>query len=362
MSTWGSLLTKRRPSRSITVGPVAVGGSAPISVQSMTKTDTRDVAATVAQIEALRRAGAEIIRLAVPDAEAAQALFAIRDATDVPLVADIHFDHKLALTALEAGIDGLRINPGNIGSADKVRRLAEAAGAKDVPIRIGVNAGSLEKELLAEHGRPTPEAMVKSALKQLRLLEEIGFDQVKVSLKASDVPLTVAAYRLMAAESDVPLHLGVTEAGPPLSSAVKSALGIGALLLEGIGDTIRVSVTGDPTIEVALGYAILRAAGVRRRGVDLVSCPTCGRCRQDLAPLAARVESLVAEVTAPLTVAVMGCEVNGPGEARAADVGLAAAKAGGVLFRQGKIVKRDLPADRLLDELMAEVKALSQGE
>jgi len=353
---------ERRASRQVKIGAVAVGGGAPVSVQSMTKTDTRDVAATTAQIEALTRAGAEIVRLAVPDAEAARALFAIRDATDAPLVADIHFDHKLALTALEAGIDGLRINPGNIGSADKVRRLAEAAGAQDAPIRIGVNAGSLEKELLAKYGRPTPEAMVESALGQLRLLGEVGFDQVKVSLKASDVPLTIAAYRLMARESDVPLHLGVTEAGPPLTSAVKSALGIGALLLEGIGDTIRVSVTGDPAIEVALGYAILRAAGVRRRGVDLVSCPTCGRCRQDLAPLAARVEALVADLTVPLTVAVMGCEVNGPGEARAADVGLAAARAGGVLFRKGRVVKRDVPAERLLDELMAEVKALGQDE
>ncbi|MBU1742249.1 MAG: flavodoxin-dependent (E)-4-hydroxy-3-methylbut-2-enyl-diphosphate synthase, partial [Proteobacteria bacterium] len=343
---------ERRSSRQVQIGAVAVGGGAQVSVQSMTKTDTRDVAATAVQIEALTRAGAEIIRLAVPDAEAARALFAIRDATDAPLVADIHFDHQLALTALEAGIDALRINPGNIGSADKVRRLAEAAGAKNAPLRIGVNAGSLEKDLLAKYGRPTPEAMVRSALGQLRLLDEVGFDQVKVSLKASDVPLTIAAYRLMAQESDVPLHLGVTEAGPPLTSAVKSALGIGALLLEGIGDTIRVSVTGDPVVEVALGYAILRAAGVRRRGVDLVSCPTCGRCRQDLAPLAARVESLVADMTAPLTVAVMGCEVNGPGEARAADVGLAAAKAGGVLFRQGRIIKRDVPAERLLDELM----------
>jgi (E)-4-hydroxy-3-methylbut-2-enyl-diphosphate synthase len=325
----------------------------------MTKTDTRDVAATVAQIQALSGAGAEIVRLAVPDAEAAQALFAIRDQTDVPLVADIHFDHKLALTALTAGIDALRINPGNIGSSDKVRRLAEAAGAKNAPIRIGVNAGSLAKDLLAKYGRPTPEAMVESALGQIRLLDEVGFDQVKVSLKASDVPLTVAAYRLMAAESDVPLHLGVTEAGPPLTSAVKSALGIGALLLEGIGDTIRVSVTGDPLVEVQLGYAILRAAGVRKRGVDLVSCPTCGRRRQDVTPLAVRVEQMVANVTAPLTVAVMGCEVNGPGEARQADIGLAAARGGGVLFRQGKIVKRDLPAELMLDELMSEVRTLT---
>ena len=341
---------------------MAVGGDAPVSVQSMTKTDTRDAQATIAQINQLAAAGADIVRLAVPDMAAAEALFEIRANTETPLVADIHFDHRLALRALEAGFDGLRINPGNIGWADKVRAVAEAAAKTNVPIRIGVNAGSLEKDLLDKYGPHSPQAMVQSALRQIATLEETGFDQVKVSLKASDVPTTIAAYRMMADRSDVPLHLGVTEAGPPLISAVKSSLGIGTLLMEGIGDTLRVSVTGDPVIEVHLGYAILRASGRQKRGVDLVSCPTCGRRRMDILDLAGQAEAAFSHVTTPLTVAVMGCEVNGPGEAKSADVGIAATKGGGILFRRGKVVKRDIPAQKMLSALIDEVESLLPGD
>jgi len=345
---------KRRPSRKIWVGKVPVGDCAPISVQSMTNTDTRDVDATVAQIDRLARAGCEIVRVAVVDREAAAALPKIRAKIAVPIIADIHFDYRLALAALEAGVDGLRLNPGNIGGRERVRVVVREALARRVPIRIGVNAGSLEKEAMAAYGGVTPAAMVASALKHVRLLEEMDFRDIKISLKAADVPLMLAAYRQLADQVDYPLHLGVTEAGRGLEGAVKSAVGIGILLDEGIGDTIRVSLTGDPVQEVIAGYAVLRSLGLRQRGIELISCPTCGRCQVDLDLIAARVQAGLQDVRKPLKVAVMGCAVNGPGEARHADIGIAGGRGFGLLFRQGqplrKVKEKDM-AQALIDEV-----------
>ncbi len=330
----------RRRTRTVKAGRITIGGGAPISVQSMTKTDTRDAGATVAEVVALAAAGAEIVRLAVPDMEAARALAEIKRHAPVPLVADIHFDHRLALVALEAGIDKLRINPGNIGGADRVRLLARECKAHGVPIRIGVNGGSLEKRLLAKYGGPTPEAMVESGLEQARLLEDEGFADIVLSLKASDVPTTVAAYRAAAAATDYPLHLGITEAGGRLSGTVRSSVGIGMLLAEGVGDTLRVSLTAPGIEEVAVGYEILGSLDLRRHGVRIISCPTCGRTHGDLFGLAAEVEGLLAGLDLPVSVAVMGCEVNGPGEARMADVGLALGEGTVMLFRGGEPVAR----------------------
>jgi (E)-4-hydroxy-3-methylbut-2-enyl-diphosphate synthase len=324
----------------------------------MTNTDTRDARATISQIRRLERAGCEVVRVAVPDREAVERLSEIKASVSVPLVADIHFDHRLALGALRAGVDGLRLNPGNIGGADKVRRVAQEAKARQVPIRIGVNSGSLEKDLLDRYGGPTAEAMVESALRHMALLQDQGFDLIKVSLKSSDVLTTLSAYRLLAQKTDVPLHLGVTEAGTPVQGAVKSALGIGLLLAEGIGDTIRVSVTGDPEEEMPIAYGILRALGLRRRGVEIISCPTCGRTEWDLIPLTQRVEKLVSGVAAPLKVAVMGCVVNGPGEAREADVGIAGGRGTGILFKKGRRVKK-LPQEELLEALLGEIEAMT---
>jgi len=317
---------------------VPVGGNAPISVQSMTKTDTRDVAATVSQILSLQDAGCEIIRVAVPDIPAAECLGAIKRSIAIPLVADIHFDYRLALTAVHEGVDAIRFNPGNIGSEDRVKAVVEAAGEQNIVIRIGVNAGSLEKDLLEHYGAATPDAMVASALWHVALLEKFGFTQMKISLKASDVPRTVAAYRLLAHQVDYPLHIGVTEAGTLNAGTVKSAVGLGILLAEGIGDTLRVSLTGSPLDEVRVGYEILKALGLRQRGPVITSCPTCGRCQVDLVSLANRVEQRLAHLTAPLRVAVMGCVVNGPGEAKDADIGLAAGKHSGVIFTHGEIL------------------------
>jgi len=347
----------RRKSRVVWIGKVPVGGDYPITVQSMTNTDTRDVARTVAQIRALEEAGCELVRVAVVDEEAAQALGEIKKQITIPLIADIHFDYRLALQAMASGVDGLRINPGNIGGPAKVREVTAMAKDKGIPIRIGVNAGSLEKELLRQYGGVTPEAMVESALGHARLLEKEGFYDIKISLKAAQVPLMVEAYRLLAVKTDYPLHLGVTEAGPLLTSAVKSSMGIGILLSEGIGDTIRVSVTGDPVLEVKLGFEILKSLGLRRRGIELISCPTCGRCQIDLVQLAEKVEKELAFVRQPLKVAVMGCPVNGPGEARQADVGIAGGKGQGLLFRQGKIVAK-VPQEKLVEALVHEVKTM----
>jgi (E)-4-hydroxy-3-methylbut-2-enyl-diphosphate synthase len=348
----------RRATRRILLGGIPIGGGAPIPVQSMTKTDTRDVRATVAQIRRLERAGCEIVRLAVPDAEAVEALGRIRARVRVPLVADIHFDHRLALASIALGVDGLRINPGNIGSREKVREVVRAAKDRGIPIRIGVNSGSLEKDLLRSRGGATAEAMVESALRHIALLEELDFRAIKVSLKASDVPRTVEAYRLLARKVDYPFHAGITEAGTLLSGAIKSSVGLGILLAEGLADTVRVSLTAPPEDEVRAGFQILASLGLRRRGVNVVSCPTCGRCEVDMAPIAAAVEKSLAGLGADLTVAVMGCMVNGPGEAREADLGVACGRGSGALFRKGKFLRRVAAAD-IAAELVREAGRLA---
>lgn len=347
----------RRKTRPVFIGKVQVGGGAPVSVQSMTKTDIRDAVATIEQIKQLALDGCEIIRVAVPDREAAAALPAILKETTIPLVADIHFDHRLALEAIKAGVAGLRINPGNIGGRDKVEEVVKAASERGIPIRIGVNAGSLEKEVVERYGGITAGAMAESALRHIDILEKLNFCDIKISLKASNVPLMVDAYRLLAAQVDYPFHIGVTEAGTLRSGTVKSAVGIGILLNEGIGDTIRVSLTGNPNHEVRVGYEILNALGLRRRGVELISCPTCGRTRIDLIRIAGEVEERLQGLDRPLKVAVMGCVVNGPGEAREADVGIAGGKGTGLIFRKGEIVRK-VPEDRLVDELLKEIETL----
>ncbi|MEJ2184002.1 MAG: flavodoxin-dependent (E)-4-hydroxy-3-methylbut-2-enyl-diphosphate synthase [Nitrospirota bacterium] len=348
-------MTTRNETRKIHVGPVPVGGGSPVSVQSMTKTDTRNVPATVRQIRALARAGCEIIRVAVPDREAAEALGAITRASPIPVVADIHFDWRLALTALKKGVDGLRINPGNIGARWKLKELVEALKDRQVPVRVGVNAGSLEKDLLKKYGRPVPEALVQSAERHIALLREMGHGEVKVSLKASGVRATVQAYRLFAERNDCPLHIGITEAGPLFQGLVKSSLGLGLLLAEGLGDTVRVSLTAPPAQEVRAAYEILRALGLREYGPEIVSCPTCGRCGVDLRRMVAKVERRLEGLRTPVTVAVMGCAVNGPGEAREADFGIASGKGQGLVFRHGKVVAR-APEAGLIDALMEEIE------
>lgn len=348
-----------RQTRQILVGNVPVGGGAPCSVQSMCSTDTRDVAATLDQIRALASAGCEIVRCAVPDMAAAEALGEIKGQSPIPVIADIHFDYRLALRVLEGGIDGLRLNPGNIGERWKVEEVVRAARERLVPIRIGVNAGSLEKELLEKYGHPTAGAMVESALGHVRILEEIGYDQIKISLKASDVMKTVEAYRLLAQKVDYPLHIGITEAGTIFSGTIKSSVGLGILLADGIGDTMRVSLTGDPVDEVRVGFEILKALGLRQRGINFVSCPTCGRCQINLIGVAEEVENRLAAIDAHLTVAVMGCVVNGPGEAREADVGIAGGRGEGLLFRHGEIVRK-VPEGEMADALVAEVEQMAK--
>jgi len=331
---------KRRKTRQISIGSVKVGGDSPISVQSMTKTDTRDIRKTVRQIQRLEEVGCEIIRVAVVNEEAAQAITEIKKRVRIPIIADIHFHPRLALMAMESGADGLRINPGNIGGRDCLKPIVTEAKSRSIPIRIGVNSGSLEKEFLKRFGGTTPEAMVSSALRTIEWMDDLGFHLIKVSLKASDVLKTIKAYRLFSSKSDVPLHLGVTEAGKGSGAIVKSSLGIGALLSEGIGDTLRVSLTGDPVEEVRVGYEILRALSIRKRGIEIISCPTCGRCEVDLTTLVERVERGVKKISAPLSVAMMGCVVNGPGEAKEADIGIAGGKGAGVLFKKGKVVRK----------------------
>jgi (E)-4-hydroxy-3-methylbut-2-enyl-diphosphate synthase len=349
----------RRGTRQILLGGVAIGGGAPISVQSMTKTDTRDVEATVRQVRALEQAGCQIVRLAVPDAEAAQALARIRKAVRLPLVADVHFDHRLALRALKAGVDGLRLNPGTIGAPEKVREIVKAAKERRTVIRIGVNSGSLEKDLLKKFGGATAEAMAASASRHVRFLEDLDFREVKVSLKASDVPRTLEAYRLMAGRTDAPFHAGITEAGGLLAGAVKSAAGLALLLREGLADTVRVSLTAPPEEEVRTAFRILAALRLRQRGPEIVSCPTCGRCEVDLIPLAAEVENRLAGLSFPLVVAVMGCVVNGPGEAREADLGVAFGRNKAVIFKEGKLLRRVRPVE-VVEELAREALALAK--
>ena len=343
--------------RPIQVGNITVGGGAPVSIQSMTNTRTDDVAATVEQIFRLEEAGCQIIRCAVPDLAAARAVGAIKERIHIPLVVDIHFDYRLALEAAAAGADAVRINPGNIGGPERVKAVAQACRGRNIPIRVGVNGGSLEKELLAKYGGPTPEALVESAFGHIRLLNRWDFDDICVSLKTSSVPGTIAAYRLMAERSDYPLHVGLTEAGTPRMGLLKSAVGIGGLLALGIGDTIRVSLSADPVEEVYAARDILRAAGLRRDGPELIACPTCGRTKIDLIGLANQVEERLKGVEKPITVAVMGCVVNGPGEAREADVGIAGGDGEGLLFRRGEIVKK-VPQEALVDELFRLIEAL----
>ena len=352
---------ERKKTRRIHIGAVPIGGGAPIAVQSMTNTRTADAAATVAQVKALAAAGCDIVRLAVPDMAAAKTLGEIVRAVDVPLVADIHFDYRLALEAIRQGIAALRLNPGNIGGTDNVRAVTAAAKKAHIPIRIGVNAGSLDKKLLAKYGRPTAEALVESALGHVRLLEAEDFYDIKISLKAHDVPLTIAAYRRMSEAVDYPLHLGITEAGTPQSGMIKSAVGIGALLAQGIGDTIRVSLTGDPLVEVKVANEILKSLGLREYGPTLIACPTCGRTSIDLAQIAADVEARLAGVSRPIQVAVMGCVVNGPGEAREADVGIAGGRGEGLVFRKGEVLRR-VPEDQLVTELFKEIDAILREE
>lgn len=347
----------RRETRPIFIGNVQVGGDAPVSVQSMTNTDTRDAPATVLQILELEEAGCEIIRVAVPDREAAEALPAILSKINLPLVADIHFDYRLALEALKAGVHGLRINPGNIGGRNRVEEVVAAARERRVPIRIGVNAGSLEKTLLQKHGGVTADALVESALGHVHILEDLCYPEIKISLKASNIMLMLGAYRLLAGKVDYPFHIGVTEAGTLRAGAVKSAVGIGILLNEGIGDTLRVSLTGHPRHEVRVGYDILKALGMRQRGVELISCPTCGRTRIDLIRIAEDVEERLQRLDKPLKVAVMGCVVNGPGEAREADVGIAGGRGEGLLFRKGEVIRK-VPEDRLVEELLKEIEKI----
>jgi (E)-4-hydroxy-3-methylbut-2-enyl-diphosphate synthase len=347
----------RRKTRQIRVGSVQVGGAAPIVVQSMCNTDTRNVEATLSQIRRLAEAGCEIVRLAVLDVRAVEALKLIKREAPIPIIADIHFDSRLALGSLAAGVDGLRLNPGNIGGDRAVGRVVCAAAERQVPIRIGVNAGSLDKDLLRRYGGATPEAMVESALRQVRLLESLQFQEIKISLKSSHVLDMVAAYRILAEKVPYPLHLGVTEAGTLVSGTVKSAVGIGVLLAEGIGDTIRVSLTSDPTDEVRVAYEILRALKLRERGVELISCPTCGRCEIDLIGLAQEVERRLLKVKTPLKVAVMGCIVNGPGEAKDSDVGIAGGRGQGILFRKGEVIDK-VPEKDLMPRLLQEISLL----
>jgi (E)-4-hydroxy-3-methylbut-2-enyl-diphosphate synthase len=344
----------RRTSRQITLGSVAVGGDAPITVQSMTKTDTRDVQATLLQIWALEAAGCDIVRCAVPVREAAEKLGEIRRQIRIPLVADIHFNYRLALIALEQGVDGLRLNPGNIGTRQIVQDVVNVAKERSVPIRIGVNAGSLEKDLLAKYGGPTADGMVESALRHIHILEDCGYPEMKVSLKASDPLMMIEAYRRLAAQVDYPLHLGVTEAGTPTVGTIKSAVGLGALLSEGIGDTIRVSLSADPVEEVRVGIEILKSLGLRKGGLTFVACPSCGRADVDLVRLAREVEEEFKGLNEEIHIAVMGCEVNGPGEARAADIGVAGGRGIGLVFKNGEVIRK-VPESEIVTAMREEV-------
>ena len=346
-----------RQSRQISIGDVKIGGGAPVSVQSMTITDTRDVASTVSQIKRLEEAGCDIVRVAVPDMDAAKALGAIRKEIKIPLVSDIHFDYKLALESIKQGVDGMRINPGNIGARYRIKAVVDACRERRVPIRIGVNSGSLEKDILRKYNHPTAEALVESAMRHVRILEDLDFYDIKISVKSTDVRKMIAAYRMLAEKTEYPLHLGVTEAGTPGMGTVKSSIGIGALLAEGIGDTIRVSLTGDPVEEIVVGMNILRSLGIRNNGIELISCPGCGRLEIDLEKLVSEVEQGVSgfNLQRPVKVAILGCVVNGPGEAAEADIGIAGGRGKGMLYRDGKLIKSFREAD-LVGELVKEIE------
>ena len=350
-----------RKSRQIRIGKVSVGGGAPVTVQSMTKTDTRDVPATVAQIKSLEKAGCDIVRLAVPDMDAALALGKIRKQTKIPIVSDIHFDYRLALEAVRQGVDGMRINPGNIGAKYRIKAVVDAVRERGIPIRIGVNSGSLEKDILKKHGSPTPEALAESALRHVSILEDLDFRDIKISVKSTDVKKMIAAYRILAEVTDYPLHLGVTEAGTYEMGTIKSSVGIGTLLAEGIGDTIRVSLTGDPVDEIDVGIKILKSLGIRRNGIELISCPGCGRLEIDLMKLVKDVEDRIAglELPRPIKIAILGCVVNGPGEASEADIGIAGGRGKGMLYKDGKLV-RSFKEGAIVDELVKELETFAE--
>lgn len=346
-----------RQSRQISIGDVKIGGGAPVSVQSMTITDTRDVASTAAQIKRLEKAGCDIVRVAVPDMDAAKALGAIQKEIRIPLVSDIHFDYRLALESIKQGVDGMRINPGNIGARYRIKAVVDACRERGIPIRIGVNSGSLEKDILRKYIHPTAEALVESAMRHVRILEDLDFYDIKISVKSTDVRKMISAYRMLAEKTEYPLHLGVTEAGTPGMGTVKSSIGIGALLAEGIGDTIRVSLTGDPVEEIVVGMNILRSLGMRNNGIELISCPGCGRLEIDLEKLVSEVEQGVSgfNLQRPVKVAILGCVVNGPGEAAEADIGIAGGRGKGMLYRDGKLIKSFREAD-LVGELVKEIE------
>lgn len=347
----------RKITRTVDVGGVKIGGGNSISIQSMCNTDTRDADATVKQILSLEEAGCEIIRVAVPDDEAAEAVGKIKKMIHIPLVADIHFDYRLALECIKNGVDKVRINPGNIGSRERVKLVADAAKAKGIPIRIGVNGGSLEKDLLEKYGSPTADALVESAMRHVEILDDVNFKDIVVSIKVSNVPVMLEAYRKFSAKTDIPLHVGVTESGTERMGTIKSSIGIGTLVSEGIGDTVRVSLTADPVREVYAAKDILRVLGERKNGIEFVSCPTCGRTRIDLISIASEVEKRLAGIDKPLKVAVMGCVVNGPGEARDADIGIAGGNGEGIIFKKGEILRK-VPENMIVEELVKEVEKL----
>ncbi|MBI4948942.1 MAG: flavodoxin-dependent (E)-4-hydroxy-3-methylbut-2-enyl-diphosphate synthase [Deltaproteobacteria bacterium] len=353
-------MTTRRKTSEIKIGNVRVGGDAPVTVQSMTNTDTADVKATVAQIKALEYSGCEIVRVAVPNEEAASVLGRIIKEITIPLIADIHFDWRLALKALDEGVQGLRLNPGNIGSTDRIGEVVKAAKDRSVPIRIGVNAGSLEKDILEKYGHPTKEALVESAMRHILILEDMDFTDIKISLKASSVPLTIESYRLLATKVDYPFHVGITEAGTTFGGTIKSSVGLGVLLYDGIGDTLRVSLTGDPVDEVKVGWEILKSLGLRKRGVNIISCPTCGRIKLDSIKIATEVEKRLSHIKEPLNVAIMGCVVNGPGEAVESDVGIAGGDGVGLIYVKGEAVRKVKEAD-IVEALIDEVEKIVEA-
>ena len=348
---------QRRNTRKVFFDDIAVGGDSPISVQSMTNTKTADISKTLSQIKDLKEAGCEIIRVAVPDMKSAKVLDKIQNEIEIPLIADIHFDYRLALESVKRGVDGLRLNPGNIADENKVKKVVKAASDAKIPIRIGVNSGSIEKRLLQKYGQVKAEAMVESAYDQIQILEDMNFHDILISLKSTDIWMTIKAYKLMAEKVDYPFHIGITEAGTPKKGVVKSAVGIGSLLTNGLGDTLRISLTGDPKKEVETAWYILESLDLRQRGPKIISCPTCGRTNIDLAGLAQKVEERLAGIELPITVAVMGCEVNGPGEAREADIGIAGGKKQGIIFKKGKKLKT-VKENKLLDTLMDEVEKM----
>lgn len=355
-------MIRPKQTRQIRIGEIAIGGDSPITVQSMTNTDTRNASRTIVQIRELEAAGCEIIRVAVPDQEAAAAIRVIREGISIPLIGDIHFDWRLAVAAMENGAQGIRINPGNLGGEEKLARVVDAARIHGVPIRVGVNSGSIEKDLLKQHGYPTPEnpqALIESALRNVRMVERLGYEELKISIKSSDVLTTIAGYRKLSAQTDYPLHIGVTEAGGLIAGTVKSSVALGILLFDGIGDTFRISLTRDPVEEVRVGFELLRSLRIRERGPEMISCPTCGRTRIDLFPLAEAVEKHLQTMRAKLKVAVMGCVVNGPGEAREADIGIAGGHGVGIIFKKGKIIRK-VKEDELLAVFLDELNAMEK--